>query len=125
MVGCLGLALFVVTVRLESFAELGAEIMDDDDGDDTDGQDTTQQDKANKKKNWQKRFAKAGDLFSLSYTCDGTPSSGKSMAPESKSVKEWRTDITKNYGPTAQLLVGLDLYLYVICACLFIYILPL
>jgi hypothetical protein len=105
VVGCLGLALFVITVRLESFAELGVEMMDDGAEDDIDGQDSsTQQDTTNKKKNWQKRLSKAGDLFSLSYTCDGGPS-GKPMAPESKSVKEWRTDITMNYGPTAQLLV--------------------
>ncbi|CAO3591184.1 unnamed protein product [Absidia cylindrospora] len=134
---CIGLALFVTSVRLQSFVVLGMEAMGDDDDDDDDsyeddqpqkdvdtltgakdedndendddGDDTTKatgKSKKNKnKKNWRKRFGRAtSDIFTLSYSgCES--SSGSIPAPESKSVKEWRTEITTNYGPTAQLLV--------------------
>ncbi|KAI8330510.1 hypothetical protein BC941DRAFT_440709 [Chlamydoabsidia padenii] len=99
--GCLGLALFVITVRLESFAALGIEAMDIQ-GDDEPSEDEPDDNKAKQQKNWRKRLGRASDLFTLSYT--GCEASGK-LAPESKSVNEWRTDITTNYGPTAQLLV--------------------
>ncbi|ORZ23430.1 hypothetical protein BCR42DRAFT_447121 [Absidia repens] len=131
---CIGLALFVTSVRLQSFVVLGMEAMGDDmddddsyddnqsqkdsdtltgtkdeDSDDNDGDGTlnaTGKAKKNKnKKNWRKRFGRAtSDIFTLSYSgCEA--SSGTTPAPESKSVKEWRTEITTNYGPTAQLLV--------------------